>query len=58
MTHDTISIARLFQPSPFLLKEMATAHAPRGIAEGLPVDIIFVADIERSDPMLLGSKPT
>jgi hypothetical protein len=53
MTYNTISIARRFQLPPFLLKEMATPHVPRGIAEGLPVNVIFVVDIERSDPMYL-----
>lgn len=32
---------------------MATPHVPRGIAEGLPFDVIFVVDIERGDPMCL-----
>ncbi len=53
MTHDTIGIARGLQLSPFLLKVMATPHVPRGIIEGLPVNVIFVVDIERSDPMYL-----
>ena len=53
MTHNTIGIARGFQLSPFLLKEMATPHVPRGITEGLSVNVFFVVDIERSDPMYL-----
>ncbi len=32
---------------------MATPHVPCGIIEGLPVNVIFVIDIERSDPMYL-----
>jgi hypothetical protein len=51
MTHNIISIARRFQLSPFLLKDMAAPHVPRGIAEGLPINVFFVDNIERSDPM-------
>lgn len=51
MTYNTIGVAGGLEPSPFLLEEMTAPHVPHGIAKGLPVDIGFITNIERSDSM-------
>jgi hypothetical protein len=52
MAHNT-SIAGGLDPSPFLLQKMATPHIPRRVDESIPVNVTFVVDIERSDPIHL-----
>ena len=46
------------KPSPSLLERMVTPH-PRGVVKRLPIDVSFLVDIERSDPIhLVSSRDT
>ena len=50
MTHTVIEVASDLQRSPFLLEAMTAPHVPRGVAEGLPVNVTFIDNVKRIDP--------
>ena len=46
-----VSNAGRLEPLPFILENFDTPRVPRWVAEGPPIDVCFLVEIKRSNPM-------
>jgi hypothetical protein len=55
MMHNVIGIGSALQKYPFMLEVMTTPHipSPHGITQQLPVDVNFIVNLKRRDPIHL-----